>query len=99
MKPPELLETAVLLGLFVLLGGGYGVLYGLGRLRRRNDLVVAGFASYALQCVVAAVVLWLTPLLLWWKVFVGLSCAAYVAIPPVVWRYLTTLHRLEERAP
>ncbi len=96
MSPAEMLETSGLLGLFVLLAGGYGLLYGLGHLRHRRDLIRAGFASYALQCVVAAAVLGFTPLFGWWKAFIALSCVLYCAIPPVTWRYLTVLHRLEE---
>jgi hypothetical protein len=97
MSGADMLQTATLLGLFVLLAGGYGLLYGLGMLRRRRELVLAGFASYALQCLVVAAVLLFTPLLDWWKVFIALSCALYLAIPPVTWRYLVALHRLEAR--
>jgi len=99
MSAEQMLETSILLGLFVLLAGGYGVLYGLGQLRRRRDLVMASFASYGLQCMVAAAVLLFTPLLGWWKAFIGLSCALYCLLPPITWRYLTLLHRLEEHEP
>jgi len=99
MSAAQLLQTAALLGLFVLLAGGYGLLYGLGQLRDRRNLVVAAFASYALQCIVAAALLLFTPLLAWWKAFIAISCAAYLVIPPVTWRYLTGLHRLEEHEP
>ncbi len=99
MSPAQMVETAVLLGLFVSLAGIYGLLYGLGRLKRRRELILAGFASYALQCVVTVAVLLFTPLLGWWKAFVALSCAIYLAIPPVVWRSLQALHRLEEHRP
>ena len=97
MSPAQMLQTSGLLGLFVLLAGGYGLLYGLGQLRHRRELIRAGFASYALQCLVAVAVLAFTPLLGWWKAFIALSCALYCFIPPVTWRYLTLLHRLEER--
>jgi hypothetical protein len=96
MSPTQLLQTAALLGLFVLLAGSYGVLYGLGQLRGRQKLVVAAFASYALQCAVAAALLLATPLLGGWKAFIAVSCALYLAVPPLTWRYLTALHRLEE---
>jgi len=98
MTPAELLETSALLGLFVLLAGGYGLLYGLGRLRGRRDFLVASFASYTLQCAVAMALLAWTPLLGWWKAFIGISCVAYLLIPPVVWRYLTVLHGPEQRS-
>jgi len=96
MSAAQLLETAALLGLFVSLAGAYGLLYGLGRLRQRRALIVAGFASYGLQCVVTIALLLLTPLLGGWKAFIALSCAIYLAIPPLTWRYLAALHRLEE---
>lgn len=97
MSPAELLVTAPLLGAFVLLAGAYGLLYGMGQLRRRRDLVLVGFAAYAVQCIVLVAVLVFTPLLAWWKIFIALSCAIYLAIPPVTWRYLSLLHHLEER--
>ncbi len=96
MSPAQMLETSGLLGLFVLLAGCYGLLYGLGHLHHRRDLIRAGFASYALQCAVAVAVLMFTPLLGWWKAFIALSCVLYCAIPPVTWRYLTLLHRPQE---
>jgi hypothetical protein len=91
----QLLATAALLGLFVLLAFGYGMLYGLGRLRGRRALLGAAFAAYGLQCAVAAAVIVLTPLLAWWKAFVALSCVLYFFIPPLAWRGLAALHRLD----
>lgn len=95
MSPVDMLATASLLGVFVLLAFCYGMLYGLGQLRSRRGLISAGYAVYGLQCLVAAAVLAFTPLLGWWKVVIALSCAAYLFIPPVTWRSLTALHRLE----
>jgi hypothetical protein len=95
MSGAQLLQSAALLGLFVLLAFGYGLLYGFGRLRGRRALVVAAFAVYALQCAIAAAVLAFTPLLAWWKAFVALSCALYFFIPPLAWRGLAALHRLD----
>ncbi len=89
--------TSLMLGAFVLLGGLYGALYGLGLLRREQGLMVLGRLSYALQCVVTAVIVLLTPLTGWWKLFVVLSCAAYFAIPPYTWRYLRRLHGPQRR--
>ncbi len=92
MSPEQLLETAALLGVFVLLAGGYGALYGLGQLRAQPALIVAGFATYVVQCGTMAVLLLDTPLLGWWKAFLAVSCALYLAIPPLTWRYLNRLH-------
>lgn len=99
MSAVQLLATSSLLGLFVLLAFGYGVLYGLGRLRARRGLIVAGYISYGLQCLVVAAVLAFTPLLGWWKALIALSSAVYFVIPPVTWRSLVALHRLEEDQP
>ena len=99
MSAAQVLQTACLLGLFVLLAGCYGVLYGLGHLRGRREWVTAGFVAYGVQCVIALAVLFFTPLVAWWKAFIGLSCALYLAIPPVTWRYLARLHRMEEHKP
>lgn len=87
-----LLETALLLGLFVLLAGGYGVLYGAGKLARRRSILHAGFACYGLQCALAFIVLAFTPLTPFWKSFIGASTLAYLCIPPVTWRFLVRLH-------
>ena len=99
MSATYMLETAGFLGLFVLFAFGYGLLYGLGQLRCRRGLVVMGFASYGLQCVVVAAVVLFTPLRASWTGFVALSCALYLAIPPITWRYLAALHRLEGQEP
>ncbi len=99
MSAVQMLVTASLLGLFVLLAFGYGVLYGLGQLRSRRALIVASYASYGLQCLVVVAVLAFTPLLGWWKAFLALSCAIYLAIPPVTWRSLVALHRMEGDEP
>jgi len=36
-----------------------------------------------------------TPLHLGWKALIAASCALYLIIPPVTWRYLLRLHRTE----
>jgi hypothetical protein len=94
--PEALILTALLLGAFVLLGGIYGLLYSLGRLRRERRLIAIARLNYALQCAVTAAIVIATPLTPWWKVFVVLSCAAYFEIPPRTWRYLERLHRPRE---
>lgn len=93
MTPGALVPTAMLLGLFVLAGGGYGGLYSAGRLRSSSGLRITGYAMYAVQAALVAAVWALTPLLLFWKIFLTLSWLAYGAIPPITWRYLEGLHR------
>jgi hypothetical protein len=96
MTPVQLLLSAALLGLFVLLAGAYGLLYSLGHVRAKQQLVIAGRISYAAQCATTLAILWLTPLTFGWKVLVALSCVAYVAIPPVTLRLLRLTHNFPE---
>ncbi|MDE2150513.1 MAG: hypothetical protein KGJ55_11950, partial [Gammaproteobacteria bacterium] len=91
--PDALILTAALLGLFVLAGGGYGGLYSVGRLRSSHRLRVTGYALYAVQAALLLAVWLLTPLFVFWKVFITLSWLAYGVIPPVTCKYLEGLHR------
>lgn len=96
MSPRTLLFSASLLGVFIALGGGYGLFYGLGRLWRDRRLLGLGFLFYALQCGITVAIVALTPLTAFWKVFLALSCLAYLMIPPATWRYLRILHEPTE---
>jgi len=96
MTPSELSLTAPLLGLFVLLGGCYGLFYGIGRLHRSRRLIVAAYLMYCLQALTTAVILSGTPLSPFWKVFIVLSGLSYLMVPPLTWRYLQSLHHFME---
>lgn len=96
MTPVALIETAVLLGLFVLAGGGYGSLYSVGRLRSRSGLVRAGGACWLAAFGCALAIAALTPLDVGWKLLILASAIVYAVIPPVTWRYLERLHTEEE---
>lgn len=98
MTPTALIHTAVLLGLFVLAGGGYGGLYSAGKLWSRPSLVWASAACYLLAAMLAAAIVLITPLGPAWKIFIGLSAVAYAAIPPMTWHYLVRLHDRSESA-
>jgi len=98
MSSVELLKTAGLLGVLVLFGGGYGVLYAVGRLRRQRLWLRGGFACYAVQVLIAAVLVATSPLALGWKALIVFSVLAYLAIPPVTWRYLERTHHDEGEA-
>jgi hypothetical protein len=93
----NLIATGVLLGLFVLAGGGYGILYETAMLRSSLRLGRTGYACYAAQLLIALAICLSSPLNLVWKVFIVGSGVAYGFIPPVVWRLLEAMHRSEAR--
>lgn len=96
MTPLAMLLTAALPGLFVLLAGGYGVLYGMAHLSERRWARLGAIACYSTQCLLCLLILLLTPLLTGWKLFVLLSCIACGGIPPLTWRCLAALHQQHE---
>jgi hypothetical protein len=91
-----MLGTSLLLGLFVLLAGCYGLLYCLGRLRASRSLVRAAAAAYLLQGVTTGL-LASGALDFWWKALLVASFVAYLAIPPLTWRFLEQLHEPQEQ--
>jgi len=96
MTPEALIQTTVLMGLLVLSGGAWGVLYCLGKARSRSDLVHAGMACYVLALGLALAISLYSPLSFGWKLLIVASALAYAAIPPVTLRYLERLHEGEE---
>lgn len=92
MTPAALIETAVLLGLFVLAGGAYGGLYSVGRLAVRPSLVRAARACWVLAFALALIIAAATPLDVGWKVLILASAVVYAVIPPMTWRYLERTH-------
>ena len=96
MTAAQMLGTSLLLGLFVLLAGCYGVLYCLGRLRANRRLGYAAVAAYLLQGITTGL-LALTALDLGWKALLLASFVAYLPIPPLTLRFLENLHGPEEQ--
>ena len=96
MSAAQMLGTSLLLGLFVLLAGCYGVLYCLGRLRANRGFGRAAVAAYLLQGIAAGLLI-LTPLDFWWKALLLASFVAYLPIPALTWRFLELLHKPEEQ--
>ena len=92
MTPESLIQTTVLMGLLVLAGGAWAVLYCLGRVRAAPRLARAARGCYALALAIAL----LTPLTLGWKLLILASALAYAAIPPITLRYLQGLHEEPE---
>jgi hypothetical protein len=91
----ELLKTALLLGGLILLGGCYGILYGIGKLANWRAVQLAGFACYGLQCVIAFAVVVLSPLTTPWKLVVVIGTLGFFGIPPVTWRFVERTHEAE----
>ncbi|TAL86004.1 MAG: hypothetical protein EPN62_13210 [Candidimonas sp.] len=96
MTPTALIETSLLMGLFVLAGGAYGTLYAFGRLRSRPNLVRMARVCCALAFGCAVAITVLTPLDDSWKLLILASAAVYIVIPPVTWRHLEHQHAQEE---
>ncbi|TAM10632.1 MAG: hypothetical protein EPN72_09185 [Nevskiaceae bacterium] len=92
MTPTAFVATALLMGAFVLAGGGYGSLYSVGRLQGRPRLIRMGAVCLVVALGFAAAIVVATPLAVGWKILIGVSAAGYAAIPPLVWRYLEQLH-------
>jgi hypothetical protein len=88
----RLLETALLLGVYVLLAGGYGVAYALARLKSNRNLRIAAAALYGLHVLVAIGIVTWAPLAPGWKALLVASTLAVLAIPQVTWRYLERTH-------
>jgi hypothetical protein len=87
------LETGLLLGLYTMLAGIWGVLYALARLRRLSVSGGLAAAAYGLHGVAALIILLCTPLGLGWKCLVVGSSLAFLALPPITWRFLEHSHR------
>jgi hypothetical protein len=92
MSPASLLATSVALGLLVLAGGAYGVLYTLGAARSSPSLMRASYACYVGQLLLVLAVCLSSPLDSLWKLFIAVSGVVYGFIPPAAWRLLDTLH-------
>jgi hypothetical protein len=93
VTPGALILSAILLGMFVLLAGFFGVLYGLGILRETNSLLTAAYGCWVLQLLVTILIIVVTPLGSGWKLLIAASCLAYLSIPHLTWRYLERLHQ------
>jgi hypothetical protein len=91
----SLLETALLLGVYVALAGSYGLVYALARLGEVAVLRHMAVIIYALHGLVAVAIVAWTPLEIGWKGLIVASSVAFFAIPPITWRYLQRTHQTE----
>jgi hypothetical protein len=92
MTSIRLLETALLLGVYVLLAGLYGLTYGIDRFRHRRWTYLAARGFYALHCVAAVVAVVWAPLDPGWKLLLVASSAAIFFIPRLTWHFLERTH-------
>jgi hypothetical protein len=95
MSEISLLQSALLLGLYVALAGSYGLVYTIARLQDALILHRMACILYGLHGLTAiAIVAW-TPLQIGWKGLIVASSAAFLAIPPITWRFLQRTHENE----
>lgn len=87
-----LIDTALLLGVFVLLAGGYGLCYSIGKLRHSHNWIYAGYVCYFFQVVVTLLIVLFGPLGVGWQLLIIASCIASFKIPPMAFSYLELTH-------
>ena len=95
MSEISLLQSALLLGLYVALAGSYGFVYTIARLQDALILHRLSLVLYGLHTVTAIVIVGWTPLQIGWKGLIVASSAAFLAIPPITWRFLQRTHETE----
>ncbi len=96
MTPDGFLVTSALLGLMVLAAGAYGSLYAAARLTKKRTLLALAAAAYGMLTVDATCVVVASSLGPAWKLLIAASALAYVAIPPITWRYMRRTHAGEK---
>jgi uncharacterized membrane protein YgdD (TMEM256/DUF423 family) len=95
MTPAVFLVTSGLLGFLVLAAGAYALLYVAARFKESRALLIAAGLAYAMLALDATGIVMETPLAPPWKLLIAASALAYLAIPPLTWRYLQYTHREE----
>jgi peptidoglycan/LPS O-acetylase OafA/YrhL len=95
MSEIGLLQTALLLGFYVALAGSYGLVYAIARLQDSSILHRISFALYGLHGLAAIAIVTWTPLHVGWKGLIVASSVAFLAIPPITWRFLQRTHETE----
>ena len=95
MSEISLLQSALLLGLYVALAGSYGLVYAIGRIHEASILHRISFIVYGLHGLTAVIIIVWTPLQAGWKGLIVASSAAFLAIPPITWRLLQRTHETE----
>jgi len=87
------LETGLLLGLYALLAGIWGVLWALAQFRQSPIFGRSAAPAYGLHTLAAlTIVLW-TPLGFGWKCLIVVSSLVFLALPVMTWRLLESTHQ------
>ncbi len=95
MSEIGLLQSALLLGLYAALAGSYGLVYTIARLQDALILHRIALSLYGLHSLTAIVIVAWAPLQIGWKGLIVASSAAFLAIPPITWRFLQRTHETE----
>lgn len=96
MTPEALIQTTIMMGLLVLAGGAWSLLYCLGKTRARPELMHAALGCYVIALGLAIAIAAYSPLSVGWKLLILASALAYAGIPPMTLRYLQQTHKGEE---
>ena len=86
------IDTALLLGAFVLLAGCYGLFYTIGQLKHSRTWINAGYVCYFFQVAITLLIVIFAPLGVGWQLLIIASCLACFKIPPIAWSYLELTH-------
>ena len=89
------LETGLLLGLYALLAGIWGVLWALAQLRPMPTFAHSAVAAYGLHMLAALTIVSWTPLGFGWKCLIVGSSVAFLVTPLITWRLLQRTHDKE----
>jgi hypothetical protein len=93
MNALAILGTSLLLGLYALLAGIWGVLWALSQLVKGRMYGRLAIAAYLLHALAALTIILSTPLGSGWKSLIVVSSFAFLAIPPMTWRFLRHSHQ------
>ena len=88
----DFIDTALLLGIFVLLAGCYGLFYTIGELRQSRHWINADYVCFFFQAVITLLIVMFAPLGAGWQLLIMASCIACFKIPPIAFSYLKLIH-------
>ena len=87
------LETGLLLGLYALLAGTWGVLWALAQVRQAPIFGRSAAAAYGLHILAALTIILWTPLGFGWKCLIVGSSLVFFVMPWMTWRFLQHTHQ------